>query len=286
MVVPVVLIHSGLQPYLYTCINQALKNNEVYLLGSSDPSVDHYNFTYVNPSEQNLGKDIREFSDIYVHLNTTPPDYELFCYTRWFMLRNFMEANDLPVVMYIDSDVLLFQNATEGWQNFSNYIMSLVHRTSGHTSFMTQEGINSFCDMLMSIYSDKAGYHFNKIKSHLDIRQAAGLPGGVCDMTLLEYFHYHAEFGGGPGRVGEMMSIINDSTYDHNFNVSDEDYEFGKHSPLIKMDTAGTKIVTRYEGNPAVYNHRLGKNIKFNSLHFQGGAKGLMGNIYEKFLEE
>ena len=68
--------------------------------------------------------------------------------------------------------------------------------------------------------------------------------------------------------------------------MSDEDYEFGKHSPLIKMDTSGTKIVTRYEGNPAVYNHRLGKNIKFNSLHFQGGAKGLMGNIYEKFLEE
>ncbi len=269
MVVPVVLIHSGLQPYVYTCINQALVNNKVFLLGSVCPDVNDENFTYTNP-QADMGKDMREFSDMYVHLNTTPPDYELFCYTRWFMLRNFMEKHDIPVTMYIDSDVLLFQDATEGWKNFSDYTMSLVHRTSGHTSFMTLDGINNFCDMLLSIYSDKSGYHFNKIKSHLDIRQAAGLPGGVCDMTLLEYFHYHAEFGGGPGRVGEMMSIVNNSTYDHNINVSDGDYEFN-----------GVKTVNDYKnGKPSIFNHRLNRYIEFNSLHFQGAAKNMMGAVH------
>mgnify|MGYP002622625600 FL=1 len=188
MVVPVVLIHSGSQPYLHTCIKQALEKNKVFLLGSACPDVDDKNFTYINP-QADMGKDMNEFSNMYVHLNTTPPDYELFCYTRWFMLRNFMEKYEIPVTMYIDSDVLLFQDATEGWKNFSDYTMSLVHRTSGHTSFMTLDGINSFCDMLLSIYSDKSGYHFNKIKSHLDISQAAGLHGGVGAMTLLEYFH-------------------------------------------------------------------------------------------------
>ena len=269
MVVPVVLIHSGSQPYLHTCIKQALEKNKVFLLGSACPDVNDKNFTYINP-QADMGKDINEFSNMYVHLNTTPPDYELFCYTRWFMLRNFMEKYEIPVTMYIDSDVLLFQDATEGWKNFSDYTMSLVHRTSGHTSFMTLDGINSFCDMLLSIYSDKSGYHFNKIKSHLDIRQAAGLPGGVCDMTLLEYFHYHAEFGGGPGRVGEMMSIVNNSTYDHNMNVSDGDYEFN-----------GVKTVHDYkDGKPSIFNHRLNRYVKFNSLHFQGAAKNMMGAIH------
>jgi len=280
LVVPVVLIHSGLQPYLYTCINQALKNNKVYLLGSVDPSIDNENFTYILPQDD-MKKDIQEFSSLYVHMNTTPPDYELFCYTRWFVLRNFMEVNDIPVVMYIDSDVLLFQDATEGWKNFDNYIMSLVHRTSGHTSFITKEGIDSFCDMLLDIYSNKSGYHFNKIMSHFEIRQSAGLPGGVCDMTLLEYFHYHAEFGGGPGRIGEMMHIINDTTYDHNINVSDKDYEFDGTKVLTKV-----KIFENHRDPPSVFNNRLGKFIKFNTLHFQGGAKRLMGEVYEKFLEK
>ena len=271
MVVPVILIHSGLQPYLYTCINQALKNNQVYLLGSADPSIDNENFTYINP-QADMGRDMNEFSNLYVHLNTTPPDYELFCYTRWFMLINFMEKHQIPVTMYIDSDVMLFQNATEGWKNFSDYTMSLVHRTSGHTSFMTLEGINNFCDMLMSIYSDKGGYHYNKIASHLEVRRRYKLPGGVCDMTLLEYFHYHSEFGGGPGRVGEMMAIIDDSTYDHNINVSDQDFEFEN----------GVKKVKVTDGSAFVYNNRLKKDIKFNSLHFQGGAKSLLEEIYGK----
>ena len=144
--------------------------------------------------------------------------------------------------------------------------MSLVHRTSGHTSFMTQEGINSFCDMLMSIYSDK-GISLIRLNPILtsDRLQTAGR---WCDMTLLEYFHYHAEFGGGPGRVGEMMSIINDSTYDHNFNVSDEDLNL-ESTALDKNGHSGTKIVTRYEGNPAVYNHRLEKTLSLTRYTFK-----------------
>jgi len=259
-----------MQDYVRVAIKQAVKNNPVFLIGDVDPLVDDDNFTFVTP--EGLGSGIGDFSDIYVHLNTTPPDYELFCYTRWFLLRNFMERNGFPVVLYTDSDVMFFENAEEEWSKFNNCSMTLTHRTSGHTSFITLNGIHHFCNMLTKIYSDKGGYHFNKIASHLKVRQEFGLPGGVCDMTLLEYFHYHAEFGGGPGRVGEMMSIINDSTYDHNINVSDSDY----------LMENGTKKVEIVNGEVCIYNKRLARNIKFNSLHFQGGAKNLMQVIYDR----
>ena len=76
--------------------------------------------------------------------------------------------------------------------------------------------------------------------------------------------------GGGPGRVGEMMSNVNNSTYDHNINVSDGDYEFN-----------GVKTVKDYEdGRPSIFNHRLDRDIKFNSLHFQGAAKNMMGAVH------
>jgi len=95
-------------------------------------------------------------------------------------------------------------------------------------------------------------------------------------MTLLEYFHYHAEFGGGPGRVGEMMTIRDGATYDHNINVPDQDFEFEN----------GTKKVKIVDGEVFVHSHKLNKDIKFNSLHFQGGAKHLMKDIYEGLLEK
>jgi hypothetical protein len=95
-------------------------------------------------------------------------------------------------------------------------------------------------------------------------------------MTLLEYFHYHSEFGGGPGRVGEMMTIIDGSTYDHNVNVPDQGFEF--ENGVKKLKVIDRKVF--------VYNNRLKRDIKFNSIHFQGGAKHMMESIYERCMEK
>ncbi len=148
---------------------------------------------------------------MYVYI--TPPDYEIFCYIRWFILRNFMRMYGFSKVFYIDSDVLFFENAETEWAKFDQY-----------------------------------------------------------DMTLLEYFHYHSEFGGGPGRVGEMMQIINDTTYDHNINVSDQDFEMQN----------GVKHIKIIDEQPYIYSKKLKKDIKFNALHFQGPSKNLMKKIYEQ----
>jgi hypothetical protein len=124
--------------------------------------------------------------------------------------------------------------------------------------------------MLITIYSNKIQYPFKKIESHYRVRQKCGLPGGVCDMTLLEFFHYDSGFGGGPGKVGEMMQIIDNSTYDHNINAKDQDFEF----------INGVKKIKIIDGHPFVFNEKLNKDVKFNSIHFQGNAKHLIKQIY------
>lgn len=272
--IPVILIHKGYQEYLNYSINQSLKNNRVFLIGDTPIKNTDSKFTFIQ--HDGLLDGVQDFSKIYVHMNTTPPDYELFCYTRWFMIRNFMHLHNFEVVFYIDSDVLFFENAGEEWSKFRQYDMTLLHRTAGISSFVTKRGIDNFCDMLTEIYSKKDEYHFNKIASHFKIRQDFKLPGGVCDMTLLEYFHYHAEFGGGPGRIGEMMTIIDGSTYDHNINAKDQDFDF-KH---------GVKSVKIINHKPYVFNKKIKKDIRFNSLHFQGSAKNKMGNIYDRCVEK
>lgn len=272
--IPVVLLHRGYQDYLKYSILQSLQKNNVILVGDTDPSIKNENFRYIELNS--LLENVNDFSKLYVHMNTTHPDYELFCYTRWFTIRNLMINYNLPIIFYIDSDVLFFENAGKEWNKFDQYDMTLLHRTAGISSFITLRGITNFCNMLLDIYSKKNEYHFNKIASHLQVRQRFGLTGGVCDMTLLEYFHYHAEFGGGPGRVGEMMTIIDGSTYDHNINAQDQDFDFKD----------GKKAVKIIENKPYVFNHKLQKDIRFNSLHLQGGAKPMMGRIYERCVEK
>jgi hypothetical protein len=218
-----------------------------------------------------MGHDFSNFQKNYVHLNTTPQDYELFCYERWFILRKFMLDKSLDTVFYADSDVLLFCDVQKEWSKYDQYSLTLLHRTAAISSFITFEAINNFCSMLENVYSNKNSYLYKKIASHFSIRQESGLAGGVCDMTLFELFHYSHEFGGGPGRVGEMMAIIDDSTYDHNINAKDQDFSFKN----------GTKQVTFKNGQPYVFNERSKKDILFNSIHFQGSAKSLMKSAFD-----
>lgn len=266
--IPVILIHKGNDHYLTYTLKQASKNNKVYLIGNINPNIENVEFCDMNEFSNGLD----EFKKNYVHLNTTPYDYEVFCYERWFLLKNFMDKKQLETVFYIDSDVLLFVNVTEEWEKFSQYNFTLLHRTAAISSFITKKGINDFCGLISSVYSNKSGYPFKKIESHFNVRKNCGLGGGVCDMTLLEYFHYDFGCGGGPGRIGEMMQIINDTTYDHNINAKDQDFAF-------KNGIKEIKIINK---TPYVYNEKLNKDIKFNSIHFQGSAKHLIKTIYEQ----
>ena len=268
--IPVIIIHNGFQDYLRYTIIQANKQNKVYLLGNTNVDLKLDNFETVNFS--GLSDGFEELKKNYVHLNTTPFEYELFCYQRWYIIRNFMSAKKLDVVFYIDSDVLLYADVDKEWCKYDKYTMTLLHRSAATSSFITYKGICDFCKLLTYAYSNKNSYVFKKIESHFRVRQECRLAGGVCDMTLLEHFHREDDLGGGPGRVGEMMQIIDDSTYDHNINTADNDFSYKNGAKEIKI----------VDKQPYVFNIKLNKDIKFNALHFQGQAKSRMGDIYAR----
>lgn len=270
MSIPVVFIHSGYNDYLKYTILNACNWNKVFLLGDVDPSIKHDNFTFVNFGSLSAG--VVDFVGNYEHLNTTPHDYEVFCFVRWHILRNFMHSRKIDISFYCDSDVLLFANIEEEYKKFRNFSMTLLHRTAAIASFISIDAINNFVRLIDTHYKDKNTFAFNRAKAIFKVRQSMGMSGGVCDMTWLEYFHYDHDQGGGPGRVGEMMHIIDGSTYDHNINVADNDYRMRD----------GIKDVKIIEGIPYVFNEKLQKDIKFNSLHFQGQAKGRIITIYNE----
>lgn len=262
--IPVVFIHKGYQSYLDFTTKQSSKKNDVHFIGTNNPG-NHVNFFDISHYE----KYIKEFVDLYEHLSTNGYEYELFCFLRWFILKEHMEKNNLDVVFYVDSDVMLYVNVTEEFKKFNQFDLTLLHRTAAISSYFTKTGLDNFCSFLINTYSNKLSYNYQKISSHYHIRNNFGLPGGVCDMTYFDFFHYMDDGGGGPGKVGEMMTILDGSTYDHNVNVPDQYFEF-----------SGIKNIKIIDDFPYVFNHKLKKDIRFNSIHFQGGAKNHIPNYF------
>ena len=278
--IPVILIHKKLDyvnkhgfdydKYLDCCINQALKQNEVWVLSDTElPKKDGLTVF----QHKDYFEDCDRFRSVYTHLTTSDIEFEIFCFQRWILLKNLMQKNNVPVTFHIDSDVLFFENAQKEWEKYNQYDMTVVNRCAGVSSFVTLDGIENFCSLMIACYENQESYEFKKIASHYLVRNSCGLGGGVCDMTFLDFFHSGSCGGGGPGRVGEMLQIINDSVYDHNINDSDQGFEMEN----------GLKKVKSVNGSPYVYNERLKKEIKFNSLHMSGDAKKRIPEYYERF---
>ena len=188
MNVPIVFISKTLRhsPELELVVKQAERNNkDVFLLG------DEGNKEYCPSNHHNISdysEGVAEFESQYQHLSTNPEGIEKFCFSRWFVLRNFLKENNYEGVLYLDNDILLFTDATLEFKKRKHLYCMLSGRTSGHSSYWTLEGIEAFCNYLMEIYTDKSSYDFNRLAAHFQVRQHFGLDGGLCDMTLLESF--------------------------------------------------------------------------------------------------
>jgi hypothetical protein len=260
--IPIITIHNGNHDYFKKILEINSRHNSNIIVLSDRDDLDG-TVKYVNYSNMKI-HEMKPFIKAYEHLNTTPYDYELFCYLRWFIILQYMKDNDLDVIFHIDSDVLYFANPDEEFEKFKYFEFTLIHRSAGCTSFFTRNGLENFCEFLFHVFQKKESYEYKKIASHFQVRQDSMLPGGVCDMTLFQHYDYK-----NAGLVGEMMYVIDDSTYDHNINEDDGAWEFEN----------GLKKFTFKEGIPHCFNRRIGKEIRFNSIHLQGGAKNFVFNL-------
>lgn len=271
MNIPVVVISKSFKPCpeLELVVNQAASmGNDVVLLG--DEGNQQYALDY-HLFMSNHYEGVEEFESLYQHLSTNPENIEMFCFSRWFILRNFLRSLNLPGALYIDNDILLFANANDEFEKRKHLYCMLSGRTSGHSSYWSLEGIEAFCDYLMEIYSDKTSYDYTRLASHYRVRQIFGLPGGLCDMTLLESFARY-KF---PHLVGEG-SVVNacprpDFYYDHVIQQSEG----------FEMEN-GVKKFTFTEGVPYAIHAASGYHIPFATVHFQGVHKPLMAPFIKR----
>lgn len=264
--IPVVFVHYGDAEYLKYTLAQAKTSNPasiVYLIG--DTTNDNYEFIEHHFIDD-YTSEAQKFSALYKHNSPNPYEYELFCFQRWFVLKEFITKNNVKKCLYLDSDVMLYADLAKEHANFRNYDFTLSYRAVAHCNYInTLDTLNNFCRFVLDCYQDKA--IFQRIHDKVQALNKRGYLGGISDMILFNEFVATC-----PDKIGEISTITGNSTYDGNINFSDG-FEVEK----------GIKNIFWINKQPYGKHIQSDSLIRFNILHFQGSAKN---SIKEYFTGE
>lgn len=265
MSIAIVLIHQNNSYYLPYSLSQVRSTNpeaNIYLLGDRRNS--HYR-EVVSANLFDYFDGAKKFEEVYKHLSTNPINYELFCFQRWFILRDFMIKNSMKKCFYMDSDLMVYTNIQEEQKKFEEYELTLSSSPesdsySPHCMFINSiQALINVCNFSKELYEDST---LTKTLEHQYKRRVdSNLLGGACDMTMFrEYYRLY------PERIGFTSDVIAGTTYDHNINTDGGSYEMKNRRKNIFWE----------DNYPCCNNHKLNRVIKFKVLHFQGNAKHYM----------
>ena len=266
MGIPIFFIHKGNSFYLKYSILQAKYQNpesKVYLLGDKSNKydfVEHYLICdYITD----------EFKKVYKHLSANDYNYELFCFERWFILRDFIKKMKIEnPFIYLDSDVMTYCNYTKQFENDKNINMTICSKIGPEYSyFKTIHILSDYCNFLIDSYSNPLGL-FELEKEYNEYQQSKEyIGGGICDMRLLKKYTDTIK-----NYVLDINYISQNNEYfDHNITNSDG-FIFDKFR--------GIKIIKFIKGIPYLIQNSSQKKVHLLATHFQGGSKYYMPKYY------
>ncbi|OHD15202.1 MAG: hypothetical protein A2086_11735 [Spirochaetes bacterium GWD1_27_9] len=265
MAIPIIFVHKSNSDYLKYTLSQAKYfNPESPIILIGDDTNDKYKFVkHYNIND--YFESANDFASIYKHLSFNEYNYELFCFQRWFIIKDFIIKNNIDDFLYLDSDVLLFCNINKEFVKYKSYDFTICKELSPpYTYFSSKDKLINFCEYIKSLYTDEKMHErlLKKFKKHQDEK----LSGGVCDMTA--FYEYNKDFS---ENVFDLNKEIDGSIFDNNFNFS-EGFEIDKKFNVKKI----------YWKRRIPYGKRKVDNklIKFNGLHCQGGSKNFTYIFY------
>ena len=251
--IPVVFIHKGNSAYLYNTFFQLRATNPsilAYLIGTKESAA--YQPWIKHADIHRFEKEATAFGEIYQHFSTNSVDFELMCIQRWFVLKEFMVQYNIQKCLYLDSDVLLYEDVQVLAEKYGHAGMTLCG-ISGHTNFIDKDVLIDFCNFIYSIYTGSDAH------ADLDAYYKAFIlkhgAGGVSDMTLLTKY-----MEAKPNNVSNIYFTKGATTFDPAFEVGHEYFVMqgkGKFFEFVNKVPYGILK----ESN---------QRIRFNTIHFQG----------------
>lgn len=251
--------------------------NYVVLLGS-ECNKDFCSNWY--DAEKFTGTGYEGFADLYVHMSSNPYKFEILCFRRYFFLYKYMTMNNIDCAVMLDSDVLCYvccssEKFIEAVKDKSVSVSSF--RENGGWSgracgpqflFIRREALKGFIDFCIDTYKN----HLDDLKEDYHKRfELTGNPGGICDMTLLAMYADTLT-------PSEVLNWTEQEGFmiDHNVNISR-----GEKLGQYRMDKLlGIKAMRMKDNVPYFYDMDKSKWVQVDAVHFQGGAKKYMRDVF------
>jgi hypothetical protein len=246
MSVPLIFIHRTEDNYIEYVLKQAKRANPksaVFLIGSES------NRKFISAGMQHfLIRDYFEgasqFAKIYKHVSHLEYEYLLFCFQRWFVLRDFMLKQNINECWVIDTDVMVFADLDE--PRFDNFSFE-----KNWNSKIPLSKIKDFCKLQMDYFSNDSSFELLKTYAIHRGHQRNNEP-LISDMVTMNLYYENYL------KEKRTNGVFADSFFDTNLFVS---------SPGVEMLGKRKKI---YLIDNTLYCKKLISNefIKVNSIHF------------------
>lgn len=257
-----------LPAYLVNAIESARvfnPNSPVLLLTSLQGRLDGLDVEQIGLNELKTDR-LKEFHDAYTHLSTYKPEYERFCFERWFYIEAACQKLGLKNAMAMDSDAMLFGSTRAIFEELRPTIM-LVDEACPSSTLLGAPP-TAFNDFVVRTFRDPAFVRARQQELRNAIQRGQGF--GFNDMVFLDLIQKE-----GTG-VGSYPRELKCGRLDGNINVP------GEFVPSWRWRNGRWPIKRMYwqvEGSlvvPYLRRRNTGDMVRVLVMHFQSGAKRLM----------
>ena len=264
--IPVFIFHIGNPEYLKIVVEQASKKNEVHLLGDKS---NKDACSIWDEAEKYVLEDFRLFEKVFFQMSDYSLEFDLNCFKRFFIMKNYMIANNINNMVFADSDLMIYTDFTEYYATHKCHVaLSIPERqdnyrwtAQAHCSFWTLDYLIDFLDYVTETYKTNNDLLKKKYNYHIE----NNLKGGVCDMTLL-YLWSKDKSG-----VHNIARTMENSVFDHCLGSPDNYYdnEFSYNKLLHAKKVFFKNEIPFFKSNNGDY-------IEARVIHCQGSAKTLI----------
>lgn len=258
---PIVVIHRGDSHYLPDTIAQARASNpgrRIILIGDRSNNnylgVEHHCYSdYFSEAE--------DFAKIYKreHFDTYQYRWILFCHQKYFILREFCRRNQIKKLLFIDSDVMIYDDIDKYFEYYSQFQLTLhefpksIH-ANACISFINDTSIlDLHCKTYEVLYREPL----------IQLREKFGVN------LFHEMIGHHILLNTYPDRVYNLYAYRKE---DHVFPASSFwDHRFTSEGKLVS--------ITWRDDTPYISEIGSSDLVKAPILHFQGDKTLMKKNI-------
>lgn len=261
------LHRTPFQNYLKIALEQARVMNPtspIYLISDVPcPLPPSWQITQVLFSELPSER-LSTFNHAYTHVSTNSPEFEKFCFQRWFYIDALLERENITHALHIDSDCILTARAADVFARFGPALGLHFCRSGSPHCTLIHGRLTPLLDFFISTF------HSSQIPAHqarMAQSQSAGNIWVLSDMFVMRDYMQ----AGGAGSL-YWYDTHPDVVITAIMNLS-EGYELWPGKRDLK------RVHWRVENNlliPYLRELSSGRLIRAYALHYKGAAKRRM----------